>query len=460
MKIKIALGLLSLFLAISSVEGQTKKSGKVRQLERQRKEVQQRIEHTDKKLKDLKRSSNHEERELQLTRERAEQKKQLVGILNNEVGALQYQIDSLGGRLTRLAGREKKLLKQYRLSLRSMQRMDRDTDMLLYLFSASSLEEAVRRQHFMAQYMRSSREVLDSLKVVRRGVESTKQSLGEAQAEKKKLAELRDREKRELEQEAGRRSQQVKKLQQEQGKLEQELKRQQQHAQQLEHRIEQQIALEVKRAAEKARKAQEALEARRRRRAAATKTPPRTRPSKPNPSSAKKSQPAREVEKEEVEPVERKADSRGGYAMDNAERALAGSFRQNKGRLPMPVRGRYQLVYRFGKQPHETLKHIQVVKAGIDLRPLQDKNAYAVFSGTVSSVLVMDGYGTSVILRHGNYLTVYSNLTNVTVRSGQQVRAGQTLGTIAVPRGENQRLLHFQLWYEQRTQDPWPWLKK
>lgn len=459
--------LLALYLCVISTFGlyaQAKKSRQLRKLEQQRTEQQRRIEQTDKKLKELKKSTSTEQRQIKLVRERKQQKEQLIGILNSEVTALQQQIDSLGGQLKILGGKERKLLDQYRLSLRSMQGKDRDTDMLLLVFSAHSLEEAMRRKIFLDRYTASTREVLDSLGAVRQGLQQTKTSLGEHQTEKKKLVELRDREKQELASEEGRRVAEVKKMQSEQTKLEAQLKKAQEQARQLEQRIEQQIAAEIKRAEEQARKARQARQRRdqERRKATSKKVNQPTQGKVNRPTRPNQARPTPEPKSEEIalEADERRADTQGGYAMDKAERTLAGSFRQNKGRLPMPVRGRYQLVYRFGQQPHEKLKHVQVVKGGVDLRALQDKRAYAVFSGTVSSVLVTSGYQTSVILRHGNYLTVYSNLSSVNVRSGQQVRPGQVLGTIATPPGEAHALLHFQLWHEQRNQDPWPWLKK
>lgn len=458
MKIRMV-SLLIVFLAMwGVVHAQQSKSRRVRQLEQQRKEVQQRIEHTDRRIKELKRSSKNEEKQLKLVHQRVQQKEELIGILNNEVGALQQQIDSLSGRLSALSTRETKLLKQYRMSLRSLQRTDRETELLLFLFSASTLEEAVRRQQFVGRYMLSSRQIIDSLRAVRWGLQQTQQSLGEHQIEKKKLAELRDRERRELQSEVGRRTAQVKKLQTEQNQLERELKRQQRQADQLERRIHQQIAHEIKRAEEQARRAREA---RRRRQDAkrASKQPSRGAASSDD-KDTKSGVKSTETPLRESELEERQADTHGGYAMDHAERALAGSFRQNKGKLPMPVRGRYQLVYRFGQQPHQSLKHVQVSKNGIDIRVLQDKKAYAVFSGTVTSVLVVPGYERSVILRHGNYLTVYSNLINVSVRPDHKVRSGEVLGTIATPPGEKHPLLHFQVWYELNPRDPLPWLRK
>ena len=79
----------------------------------------------------------------------------------------------------------------------------------------------------------------------------------------------------------------------------------------------------------------------------------------------------------------------------------------------------------------------------------------------VSRVFVVPGYGTAVILRHGNYLTVYANLAALSVGQGAKVKTGQVLGIIGTaPDGSGTRLLHFQLWHERTKLNPLSWVKR
>ena len=147
--------------------------------------------------------------------------------------------------------------------------------------------------------------------------------------------------------------------------------------------------------------------------------------------------------------------------MDANERALASSFAQNKGRLPAPIRGSYSILRTFGVHQHSEHNRVQVNSSGVDFGVNGDSRAYAVFSGVVSRVFVIPGYGTAVILRHGNYLTVYANLSSVAISTGSRVSTGQAIGSVgASPDGSSGRLLHFQLWHERTKLNPLAWIKR
>lgn len=127
----------------------------------------------------------------------------------------------------------------------------------------------------------------------------------------------------------------------------------------------------------------------------------------------------------------------------------------------MPVRGRYELVRRFGVQQHDELSRISISNGGIDLRVSGDRGAYSVFDGVVSRIFMTSGYGQSVIVRHGNYLTVYANLSSVRVSSGQRISAGTQIGTISADDSNGRgNTLHFQLWHERNKQNPSSWLRR
>ena len=146
--------------------------------------------------------------------------------------------------------------------------------------------------------------------------------------------------------------------------------------------------------------------------------------------------------------------------MTKAERQLSGSFASNKGRLPYPVTGRHTVVATFGEQQHQELKYVRTNNSGIDIQTSPGADARAVFNGTVTRVFTLPGYNNSIIVRHGNYLTVYSNLSQVYVKAGDQVSTRQALGRIFTDTDDgNATILHFQLWKEKQKQNPLPWLE-
>ena len=131
-----------------------------------------------------------------------------------------------------------------------------------------------------------------------------------------------------------------------------------------------------------------------------------------------------------------------------------------KGRLPMPVSGKYIIVKTFGRQKHPTLPHVEINNSGIDIQTASGAQVKAVYGGEVSAVFRPDGYNHVVVLRHGDYLTVYANLGSISVSPGQTVSAGQTIGTVYVdPNDSNRSVLHFELRHGREKQDPALWLR-
>ena len=458
----LALLLVSSLLALTpEAAAQGRKSRTLQRLEQERKQLLRSIEASDKKLQQLRRDTRNEEQTLRTVKEQVEQRRQVVAVLGNEVSGLQARIDTLSGHIGRLHRREGALLLRYRAALVQLQRIDTHIDPVLFVLSSQNPAEARERQRFLSRYSKAVREASAALRTTRTEIEATKAEVGRTHSEKEQLLSLREAEKKKLEAEEQQRAAQVKDLQGKQQVLAQDLSKQKQKAEDLDRKIQAQVEAEIvaaqRRAAELQRRREEA---RRRRQTQRTQpTPPPstgrsgrgkgTTPPPPPPPPA------------DDEPEERRAATPGGYAMDANERALASSFAQNKGRLPAPIRGSYSILRTFGVHQHSEHNRVQVNSSGVDFGVNGDSRAYAVFSGVVSRVFVIPGYGTAVILRHGNYLTVYANLSSVAVSTGSRVSTGQSIGSVgASPDGSSGRLLHFQLWHERTKLNPLAWIKR
>lgn len=458
----LALLLVSSLLALTpEAAAQGRKSRTLQRLEQERKQLLRSIEASDKKLQQLRRDTRNEEQTLRTVKEQVEQRRQVVSVLGNEVIGLQARIDTLSGHIGRLHRREGALLLRYRAALVQLQRIDTHIDPVLFVLSSQNPSEARERQRFLSRYSKAVREASVALRTTRAEIEATKAEVGRTHSEKEQLLSLREAEKKKLEAEEQQRAAQVKDLQGKQQVLAQDLSKQKKRAEDLDRKIQAQVEAEIiaaqRRAAELQRRREEA---RRRRQTQRTQpTPPPstgrsgrdkgTTPPPPPPPPA------------DDEPEERRAATPGGYAMDANERALASSFAQNKGRLPAPIRGSYSILRTFGVHQHSEHNRVQVNSSGVDFGVNGDSRAYAVFSGVVSRVFVIPGYGTAVILRHGNYLTVYANLSSVAVSTGSRVSTGQSIGSVgASPDGSSGRLLHFQLWHERTKLNPLAWIKR
>ena len=163
---------------------------------------------------------------------------------------------------------------------------------------------------------------------------------------------------------------------------------------------------------------------------------------------------------DEAKKANRKSSKETGFALTTAGKALSGDFSNNRGKFPWPVQ-RGLITDHFGEHPHAVLKYVVVRNSGIDITTQANAKARAIFKGEVTKVVAIPGGNMAVIIRHGNYLTVYSNLSNVFVRANQKVDIKEELGTIfSDVTDDNKSVLKFQIWHENTKLDPEDWLKR
>ncbi len=146
------------------------------------------------------------------------------------------------------------------------------------------------------------------------------------------------------------------------------------------------------------------------------------------------------------------------FKMEEADKALSNDFAANKGRLPMPISGGYMITQHYGVHNVDGLSGVQLDNKGINITGKSGAQARAIFDGEVSAIFSLGGFS-NVIVRHGSYISVYCNLSSVSVGKGQKVRTKQTLGSVARDASGN-CTLHFQLRRETSKLNPEAWLAK
>lgn len=135
---------------------------------------------------------------------------------------------------------------------------------------------------------------------------------------------------------------------------------------------------------------------------------------------------------------------------------LAKKFESNKGKLPWPADG--AVVDHFGQRYDPVYPNLKLpFNNGISIALQQGASVKAVFDGEVKQVVVMPGYNKCVLVQHGNYFSFYCKMGNVSVKKGDKVKTGQSLGTVDTIGGETQ--LHFQIWSGKNPQNPETWLR-
>lgn len=136
---------------------------------------------------------------------------------------------------------------------------------------------------------------------------------------------------------------------------------------------------------------------------------------------------------------------------------LSKDFQNNKGKLPWPVKNGVITGY-FGRQQHPTIKSVEITNNGIDIRTDQGSPVRAVFEGTVVGTQFIPGFDYMVIIQHGEYYTVYSNLEEVSVKKGDKIAVRQNLGKVSTNRKTNASEVHFEIWREKTRLNPVEWV--
>ena len=402
-------------------------SARVRELEQQRKEALADIERTSLLLDQTQKTTKDYLQRLNLLSQRILSRKKVISLLGQEIAAIDEQTEGMEKQIRRLEGELKEKQQNYGKSVRSMYRRHSSQDKLLFILSADNFAQSLRRLRYLREYAAWQKKLAADITDKQSEITQKRNELIQTRKEKLALRSEQEQEQHKLQTEEANQQKEVKELNKKKSELQAQLRKKRKQAQQLDRMIEQQIAKEIAEAEAKARAERERLA---------------------------------KANKGKATDTERKADVKGGYAMTKVERALSANFVGNRGRLPYPVTGSHTIVASFGEQQHEELKYVRTNNNGIDILTSPGADARAVFNGEVTRIFVVPGFNNSVIVRHGNYLTVYSNLSQVYVKAGDKVSTRQAIGKIFSDAEDgNSTVLHFQLWKEKTKLNPEPWLE-
>lgn len=438
------LALLLLCLLTTALHAQT--SPAIRSLQNKRAELQKQIAQKEKLLGTTQKDVRTQLQTLATLSSQIEERKKYiqgiqadVSLIDQETRILGRQLDSLG---RELQGRKDK----YARSLQKLYRARSFQEKLMFIFSASSLGEAYRRSRYLRDYAEYQRVLAGSIRNQQEKAEAKRQELQSAHRAKQALLQEALLQQQKLQAQEQEKQALVGKLQQQQKKLQQEISRQRSESKKLNAQIDRLVAIEVekarKRAEEEARRRRQAEAARRKAEAKKGKSSPRS--GKNAPTSSKKSK---------AEPME-------SYKMSSEDARLTGTFASNKGRLPMPITGNYLITEHYGRYPVPGTRGVYLDNKGINIQGQAGAQARSIYEGEVASIFNVGGLA-NIIVRHGTYLSVYCNLSSVSVEVGQKVSTRQILGTVYSDPAEGSRtVLHFQLRKEKTRLNPEQWLAR
>lgn len=457
--------LFSMFVTLVSGAAKPPRTSKAVKRDRQR--TEQQIARTRAEIK-----KNDEETRRQLNRLNSLQAN--IDLKNDTIRHLNVRLDSIKVALRRtedsirvLTARADALKKAYAASLRAARSRRQGMTDMAFIFSAESFSQAWRRARYLRETARAGA-------AQARRVQQARDDLNEARMHLQALHEQQaadigriDASRRRLAAERSQADVLVADLRRQGRSLDRELKRRRDQAAALDRELNRVIEQEI-RAAEERRRREEAERAAARaeaekkaREEAARKAAAEATPAPKTPKDTKVPKVSKDLEDNKKPKKAAPAPKATAFANTAAaDRALTGGFAANKGRLLFPVPGRYTITSNFGTNTHPELAKVKIDNLGIDIEVPPGTGARAVYEGVVSSIFRLEGYHNIVIVRHGEYLTVYGGLDRLAVRKGDKVRTGQSLGTIHSDASDDNRTrLHFEIRREKQKLNPVEWVR-
>lgn len=407
-------------LFVWNVSAQT--TQKIKELENQRNELQQQIAESETLLRSTKKDVKSQLDNLALINGQIADRKKYINAIELDVKSLNTEINALQRQLKTLQRDLKDKKDKYESSVQYMYRNKSIHEKLLFIFSADNLSQTYRRMRYVREYANYQRLQAIEIERKQKQVNAKKAELETTREAKEKLLEEGEAEKKKLEKQEKEKQSILNGLKRKQRGIQSEINKKRRSANklnaQIDRLIEQEIEKARKRAEEEARKAGK----------------------KPGEKSAGK------------QPVQKGTVDK--FRMNSEDRQLSGTFESNKGRLPMPITGPYVIVGRYGQ--YAVTKNVRLDNKGIDIRGKEGAKARAVFDGEVSAIFKYNGLS-NVLVRHGNYISVYCNLSSVSVAKGSKVKAREEIGVIQKDASGN-AVLHFQLRKETTKLNPELWL--
>ncbi|MGC9470422.1 MAG: murein hydrolase activator EnvC family protein [Bacteroidales bacterium] len=370
----------------------------ISELEKEKENARKKIEYTRKLIDETSRKKEEGITQLGFIAAEIELRGKVIENIAFELELLEEDIEKRQKIIGEQNEELEKEIEQYREVIMQAFRETKGFQPLTFVLSSENFNQAYKRIKYMQKLARYRQAQSESIKESRKELLREIASLEEKRKEKNTLLEEERKENEELKRRKSVQQAMIARLKTQEQRLRKELKENEEIAARLEKTIREIIAAEAKR---------------------------------------------REAEKMRLTPEQELIDQ---------------NFRNNKGRLPWPTE-RGIITGLFGEHEHPVLKGVKLNNNGIDITTEKGSEARALFDGEVSLVANVPGANRVVIIRHGNYLTMYANLIDVYVRTGEKVQVKQKIGKIFTDEeNEGKTVIHLEIWEENVKLNPQKWL--
>ncbi|MEZ5146443.1 MAG: peptidoglycan DD-metalloendopeptidase family protein [Bacteroidales bacterium] len=396
------LGLFTIMAIANPLFSQNKKE----KLEENKKKIEQEIQYNTKLLDETKKTKSTTLNQLVILKKQIADRERLINNINEEIQTTNQQIELNNEILADLKKDLLHLKEEYAQMIYYAYKNRDSFDRLMFIFSARDFNQAFRRVKYFQQYAAYRETQAELIVKTQDDIAVTIQNLENFRNEKFTLLTRLEEERDKLNQERSLQNKTYQTLTKKEKELAATIKEKEKAAKKLQSEIEKIIAEEIRLASEKSG-----------------------------------------------------TTSTGTFALTPDEMELSASFQQNQGGLPWPVE-RGIISSTFGEHAHPVLKEVKTKNNGVDILTDEGMEARAVFGGEVTRVMSIPNYNYVVMIRHGEFLTVYSNLSEVYVTRGQKIDTKQAIGKIYTDTKDQKTELHFELWKGKTLLNPEGWLAK
>ena len=410
------LSIIALSFLFIATYGQT--NSKVAEMESQRSKLEQEINESKQLLTTAEKDTESQLAALSALTAQIKKQQELVNKLDADIRATNREIKSIEEQLVTLQAELDRRRDHYAHALRLMTSRNTFENRLMFLLSAESFNQMVRRLRYLREYSTFQQRQGEALMAKQEELNNKRAELENTRKSLRSLLAKRIEEKKELDLRQAEQQKLVGSLKKKQKEIRSRIARQQKERNKLNEEINRIIEAEIA-----ARNVQQKAEA------------DNSEGGKPSDSTM----PA--------------------YRQSTAEKKLSVVFEDNKGRLPVPITGPYLVTSHYGVNYVEGLKGVKYNNYGVDIRGQQNAQARAIFEGTISYIFehpqIQGSY--IVMIRHGQYISAYFNLTNLKVKKGDKVKTNEPLGTICA-NGTGNYVMQFQLRKDTQSLNPELWL--
>jgi septal ring factor EnvC (AmiA/AmiB activator) len=404
---RITLILLLLMLSGAGVFAQKDRA----KLEQDKKKVEEEIEYTNRLLEQTRQTRQNSLNEVVILNKKIGKREELISTINNEVQLVEYQMTQAQDSINLLEKDLKALKDEYAKMIYYAYKNKNLYDRLIFIFASEDFNQAYQRLKYFQQYNEYRKQQALLIQIKQKRLEIKMEDFVAIRDRKNTLLTGEEQQRQQLTSEREEKNKSVQTLSKKEKELQKTLKEKEAAARKLQQAIRDIIAEEIRLANERANKPGAATE------------------------------------------------KAGLFSLTPEERILSDNFLNNRGSLPWPLEQGI-ISSTFGEHPHPVLKNVTTRNNGIDMLTEEGAEARAIFSGVVTRVMNVPNNNNVVIIRHGEFLSVYSNLDQVYVKIGEKVTIKQKIGKIFTNKLDSKTELHFEVWQSKTLLNPEEWLAR